>query len=212
MEAVRFASADGVELEGEFREPDGEPRGSAVICHPHPQAGGSKDHPLLWAIRNELAQRGFAVLSFNFRGVMGSGGSYPAGVKEVDDARTAIDRVREDVEGPTFVAGWSFGANVALREAVADDRVAALALIGLPLGEAAETLPPLPSRDVLRGFDRPVLLVAGEADQFCPLPDLRGLARKLPRAEVAVVPDTDHFFWRHEREVGRRVGVFAETL
>ena len=29
--------------------------GSAVICHAHPRHGGSKDHPILWAIRNELA-------------------------------------------------------------------------------------------------------------------------------------------------------------
>src|SRR5207253_4368040 len=61
VERLTFRAPDGVELEGELREPDGEPRGSAVICHPHPLQGGSKDHPLLWAIRNELARRGLTV-------------------------------------------------------------------------------------------------------------------------------------------------------
>jgi alpha/beta superfamily hydrolase len=210
MPPVRFETSDGVSLEGELRMPDGGPRGTAVICHPYPRAGGSKDHPLLWAIRNELGHRGFVILSFNFRGVMGSEGEQTDGEKEPLDARAAIDRVREEAAGPTFVAAWSFGANVALREAVDDDRVGGLALVGIPLADGPLTLPPLPDRDELRAFRRPVLLVVGEADQFSPVPEVRALARRLPDAEVVVLPDADHFFWHREREVATRVGEFAE--
>jgi alpha/beta superfamily hydrolase len=210
VENVRFRAGDGVELEGELREPDAEARGSAVICHPHPQQGGSKDHPLLWAIRNDLAARSIAVLTFNFRGVMGSEGEHAEGVDEVMDARSAVDRVLRSAPGPTFMAGWSFGANVALREAMEDERVAALALVGMPLAESATALPDLPGRSELARFDRPVLLVAGEADQFCPVPEVRSLARRLPRAEVAILSGTDHFFWKREREVGALIGDFVE--
>jgi alpha/beta superfamily hydrolase len=208
-ERIRFETSDAVVLEGEVRAADGTPGGSAVLCHPHPQHGGSKDHPLLWAIRNELASRGFAVLSFNFRGVMGSGGSYAGGVREVEDVRAAVSRVRDEAEGPTFVAGWSFGANVALREAMEDERVEALALVGLTLAESSLALPALPGRSELGTFDRPVLLVAGAADPFCPVPDLRAFGRRIPRAEVVIVPDTDHFFWRREAEAAAAVGEFA---
>jgi uncharacterized protein len=207
---VRFVAADGLELEGEIREPDGDPRGSAVICHPHPEHGGSKDHPLLWAIRNQLASLGLATLAFNFRGIMGSHGRHSGGVDEVNDARAAVDRVREEASGPTFVAGWSFGANVALREALDDERVHALALVGMPLAESSAALPDLPGRDALATFGRPVLLVAGEADQFCPVPELRALARRIPGANVAILSGTDHFFWKREREVAERIGAFAE--
>ena len=210
MDKLRFHTADGVDLEGELREPEGEARGSAVICHPHPLEGGSKDHPLLWAIRNELASRGFVVLSFNFRGVMGSEGEHSKGVEEIEDVRAAVDRVREESSGPTFVAGWSFGANVALREAVQDDRVGALALVGMPLAESSGALPDLPDRSELSSFGRPVLLVAGEADQFCPVPEVRSLGRRIRGAEVAVLPGTDHFFWKREREVAELIGDFAE--
>jgi len=210
VETVTFQAEDGVQLEGELRAPEGEARGSAVICHPHPREGGSKDHPLLWAIRNELAHRGFAVLSFNFRGVMGSGGEYAGGVAEVADVRAAVGRVRRDAPGKTFVAGWSFGADVALREALDDERVAALALVGMPLSELRSVLPDLPDRAALSRLARPVLLVAGEADQFCPVPDLRALARRIPDAEVVVLPGTDHFFWKREREVAGLIGDFAE--
>jgi alpha/beta superfamily hydrolase len=209
VDPVTFETEDGVVLEGEIRPPDGTPRGPAILCHPHPQFGGSKDHPLLWAIRNELAARGFAVLSFNFRGVMGSGGSHGGGAAELNDVRAAIGRAQLEVEGRAFMCGWSFGAHTALREALDDDRVGALALIGLPLGDTRTVVPDLPARVQLRAFDRPVLLVAGEADPFCPVPELKALGRKLPRAAVEIVPGTDHFFWRREREVARLVAEFA---
>src|SRR5439155_3096143 len=138
------------------------------------------------------------VLSFNFRGVMGSGGEHAGGVGELEDLRAAIGRVREEAGGPTLVAGWSFGANVALREAVDDERVAALALVGFPVNDPLG-LPDPPDRETLAAFDRPVLFLSVEADQFSPVPDLKRLARRLPRGEVAIVPDTDHFLWRRER-------------
>ncbi len=219
MEALAFTTEDGVELEGELRLPGGRPRAAAVLCHPHPRQGGSKDHPLLWAIRAELARRGFAVLSFNFRGVMGSGGSYGGGAAEVRDVRAAVGDAARVAPGPVLVAGWSFGAHVALREAVGegadgpgDERVGALALVGMPLGDADPDLPPLPPTARLATFERPALLLAGEADPFCPIPDLRGLARRLPGASVHVVPGTDHFFWKREREAAAEIGEFAERV
>jgi hypothetical protein len=212
VDEVRFTADDGVSLEGELRLPVIEARGSAVICHADPRQGGSKDHPVLWAIRNVLSARGFAVLSFNFRGVMRSGGSFSAGHGEVRDAAAAITRAREAAEGPTLVCGWSFGANVVLREAVQDERVAALALAGLPVGESAVDLPDLPGPSELRAFERPVLLASGQGDTISPRPELETLARRLSRAEVAILAGTDHFFWHREKELAARIGDFAEEV
>lgn len=210
MDRIAFETEDGVALEGEIRLPDREAQAPAVICHPHPQFGGSKDHPLLWAIRNELAGRRFAVLSFNFRGVMGSGGRHGGGVDELLDVRAAVGRIQKEVDGQVFVCGWSFGAHTALREALDDDRIGSLALIGLPLGDTGPVLPDLPGHDRLKAYDRPVLLIAGEADPYCPAPELKGLGRRLPRASLEIAPGTDHFFWKREREVARIVADFAE--
>jgi uncharacterized protein len=212
MEPVRFGTEDGVSLEGELRRPETPPVGSAVICHAHPRHGGSKDHPILWALRNELASRGFVVLAFNFRGTMRSAGTYGAGRAETKDVRAAIGRAREEAEGPTIVCGWSFGANVALREALTDERVGALALIGLPLEPADIEIPPTPGRSELRTFARPTMLVAGEGDIYCPRPRLEQFGVALPNAEVVIVPGTDHFLWRREKEVAQAVGSFAERV
>jgi len=214
MEPVTFTTEDGVRLEGELRLPDGPPRGAAVVCHAHPRFGGSKDHPVLWALRNELAgKRSVATLLFNFRGTMGSGGSYGGGLDEVQDVRAAVDRVRDAVAGtPTIVCGWSFGAAVALREAIVDERVAAVALIGLPLKPNDVSLPTMPTAADLDSFGRPVLLLAGDGDEYCPTEDLRAYAAGFSAGRVEVLRGTDHYLWRREREAAAIVGDFADDV
>ena len=215
MDPVTFTTDDAARLEGELRMPEGEPRGTAVLCHPHPRHGGSKDHPLLWAIRNDLAAtRRLAVLAFNFRGVMGSGGTYGGGRDEIRDVAAAIRTVRERVapDLPTALIGWSFGANVAVRAAIDDARVAALALIGLPLVPNDLSLPPLPDATDLRALRRPVLLLAGEPDTFAPAEQVESYAASFPEATVRIVGGTDHYFWRREREAAAIVGGFVQGV
>jgi alpha/beta superfamily hydrolase len=206
---IRFTTDDHVSLEADLRLPDAEPVAAAVMCHAHPRHGGSKDHPILWSIRAELASRRFVVLGFNFRGIMRSGGAYGGGRTEVRDVSAAISRVRDEIDGPVLVCGWSFGANVAMREAVGDDRVAALALIGLPLEPHDVDAPSLPGVSELGAFRRPVLLVAGEGDVYAPRPGLESLASQLPAAELVVLAGTDHFLWRREKEAAAAIGSFA---
>jgi len=212
MEPVSFSTEDGVRLEGELRLPEGPARGTVIMCHPHPRHGGSKDHPLLWAIRNELASaRGLAVIAFNFRGVMGSSGTYGGGRDELRDARAALgfvrSRVGEDI--PSAAVGWSFGASVALREALDDRRVAAVAMVGIPLRPVDLSLPPLPDPVDLRRFGRPALLVAGEHDEYCPPEEARTFVEAFADADVVIVPGTDHYFWRREREAAAAIGSFV---
>jgi uncharacterized protein len=209
---IRFETEDGIGLEGEVREADGIPRGTAVLCHPHPRHGGSKDHPVLWALRNDMAsRRGLSVLCFNFRGVMGSEGAYDHGRGELRDVAAAIDRVRQDVEGPTVLVGWSFGAWIALRHAVADDRVAALALLAIPLARGAGARP-LPTLGELGGLRTPVLLLAGDRDPICPADELRNLAGWIPQARTMAFRTANHSFGRRERDVARSVGDWLDEV
>jgi alpha/beta superfamily hydrolase len=212
MERVTFSTEDGLTLEGDLWVPEPVAVGAAMVCHAHPKLGGSKDYPLLWAIRIELTRRGFSVLAFNFRGVMGSQGTYGGGVDEIHDVRAAVHRAVQTSDGPLLVCGWSFGASVALRACLDDDRVDGLALIGIPLRGEDPALPALPGTDRLRVYDRPVLLLAGEADQYCPSDELRELGSSFPNATVEIVPSADHYFARREREAGAFVGGFAVEL
>jgi len=151
------------------------------------------------------------VIAFNFRGVMGSEGSHTGGQDEPADVRAAVSRAREETDGPTFVCGWSFGANVALRAALDDQRIDALALVGIPLSEASPEVPPLPGPDRLATFRRPVLLLAGDADPFCPPHELLVLAGALAYPTVRIVEGANHFFSRREREAAEIVATFADA-
>jgi alpha/beta superfamily hydrolase len=209
--AVRFTTADGISLEGEIRQASGDARGTAVLCHPHPRHGGSKDHPILWTLRNDLAaRRGLTVLTFNFRGIMGSEGAYGGGEAELQDVAAAVDVIRREDDGPTVLVGWSFGAWVALRHAVTDHRIAAAALIGFPLAAALSSRRPLPSLGELEDLAIPVLLIAGDGDQFCPVTDMRNLASWIPRAQTVVFDGADHFFGRRERQLAEEVGSWID--
>lgn len=214
MSRVRFSTADGVSLEGEIREADGRERGTAVLCHPHPEHGGSKDHPILWAIRNDLAAlRGLTVLVFNFRGVLGSEGTYGGGEAELADVAAATARVREESEGPTVLVGWSFGAWIALRHALVDPRIGALVLVAFPIGsKATSSKRPLPELGDLERLSLPTLLAAGDDDPICPVEGMRNLGGWIPRAETLVVEGTDHFFGRRERELASSIGEWLEGV
>jgi pimeloyl-ACP methyl ester carboxylesterase len=56
------------------------------------------------------------------------------------------------------------------------------------------------------------LLASGQGDTISPRPELETLARRLPRAEVAIVPGTDHFFWHREKELAGRIADFADQV
>jgi uncharacterized protein len=211
LERITFVTDDGLTLEGEIHPPAGAARAGAVICHPHPRYGGSKDHPVLWALRIELNRRGFVVLAFNFRGVMGSEGTSGTGAEEPADVQAALHRIGAVAKDhPLFLAGWSFGANVALRTAIEDERPRALALLALPLSDMSRDLPSLPEPERLARYERPVLLVAGEDDHLCPVPDLLGVAGQIPHVRVEIIPGGNHFFARKERVTAEVVAAFAE--
>ena len=113
---------------------------------------------------------------------------------------------------PSVVCGWSFGANVALREAVDDERVAALVLIGVPLRPKDVTLPALPPPEELRRFRRPVLILAGDNDEYCPAEEARDFSAEFADGRLALLEGTDHFLWRREREAATIVGDFVDEV
>jgi len=80
------------------------------------------------------------------------------------------------------------------------------------LAAADAKTPPMPAASDLRNFRRPVLLIAGEADAYCPAPALEELGLTLPSCEISVLPGTDHFLWRREREAAGIVGAFATRV
>jgi pimeloyl-ACP methyl ester carboxylesterase len=109
-------------LECAIDAPGGEPRGVAVICHPHPQHGGTLDNKVAQTLARAAIQLGWRSVRFNFRGVGASQGTWDEGRGEIDDALAVIAAHRAPGV-PLLLCGFSFGAYVASQAAVrlADD-------------------------------------------------------------------------------------------
>ena len=210
-ETIMFTSGDGIRLEGRLATPDERPpRGGAVICHPHPQYGGSMSSKLVPAMQRELVASGWVALRFNFRGVGRSEGSYDSGIGEIADVLGALERVREAAPDQTAVVGWSFGAIVGLNAAARDGRVASYAGVAPPVRRALTGKMELPQIAELDGWNARSLIVCGTEDPFCRPADAEELVRQLPPpAEVRVVQGADHFFEGHVEELCSIVASFV---
>ena len=79
-----------------MRSAEGPLRGAAVVCHPHPQHGGTMHTKAVFRAAQALAGVGFDALRFNFRGVGTSTGSYGGGPGEEEDVRAVLDWLGED--------------------------------------------------------------------------------------------------------------------
>src|ERR1035437_835490 len=83
-------------LEALLEEPEhSAPKEAALVCHPHPQHGGTMHNKVVYRIARGLRSTGAVVLRFNYRGVNLSEGNYDEGEGELDDARVVLEYLRE---------------------------------------------------------------------------------------------------------------------
>ena len=171
-------------LECALDAPAGAPIGVAVVCHPHPQFGGTMDNKVVQTVARALLALGWSTVRFNFRGVGASAGSWGEGRGEVDDALAVVAQHRMPTQ-PLLLAGFSFGGYVAAEAASRlpeGQRVQRLLLVG-PSTEKQQ-LPVVPEDTVV---------IHGESDEVVPLAATLAWAR--PQSlSVVVLPGVGHFF------------------
>src|ERR1700761_3747967 len=95
--------------------PDGEPRGIALVAHPHPLFGGSMDNKVAQTLARTLVQMQYVTYRANFRGVGATEGEHDNGIGERDDLRAVLDYMRVQpgqADLPLVLAGFSFGTFV----------------------------------------------------------------------------------------------------
>ncbi|HYI93609.1 MAG TPA: alpha/beta fold hydrolase, partial [Bryobacteraceae bacterium] len=121
-------------LEALLEEPEeGEPKEAIVVCHPHPQHGGTMHNKVVYRVARGLRKSGAVVLRFNYRGVNLSEGEYGHGSGEIDDAKAALAWLRERYPDlPYSLAGFSFGSRIVLHIGCVDPGVRRVVAVGFP--------------------------------------------------------------------------------
>ena len=192
----RLISIDGPAgaLEGVADDPDTDAAAYAVLCHPHPLFGGTMDNKVVTTVAGALRESGIPTLRFNYRGVGASAGSFDEGIGETLDAAAVADwGAARWVGRQLIVAGFSFGAYVALR--LAQKRSLARIL----------TIAPPVERCDFSGLsvpDCPWLIVQGDADDVVdPQAVARWAQALFPPPKLLMLTGVGHFFHGHLQEL-----------
>ena len=169
------------------RPGEGALEGSAVICHPHPQHGGTMHNKVAHTLARAFARSGYEALRFNFRGTENSEGDYDAGNGELDDALAAIEWLRaRHGSFPLWLAGFSFGAAVAVKAAVTT-HVDGLVSVAPAISRFATGLDSQP--------ECPWLIVQGDEDELVDVEETVTWVDGLePGPELLIIPQGEHFF------------------
>jgi uncharacterized protein len=182
-----FVPGPAGRLEALLEEPeDLAPVEAALVCHPHPQHGGTMHNKVVYRIARGLRSTGAVVLRFNYRGVNLSQGFYDEGEGELLDARAALDYLRNRYpELPFTVAGFSFGSRIALRLGCGLAR--RVIAVGFPAAYKDKA-----------GLDTcttPRVFIQSTHDQFGSVEDIESIVAPLPEPKQLIfIEAQDHFF------------------
>jgi alpha/beta superfamily hydrolase len=193
-----YIPASHGQLEAILKEPKGEPRGGALVCHPHPLGGGTMHNKVVFRAAAGLVDAGLTTLRFNFRGVGASTGAHNEIEGGVEDVRDALAFLKSEYPGqPITLAGFSFGTRTGMEVGMADDAVVRLISIGTPVDKYGDF-------DFLIGVQKPILFIHGDRDEFGAIENLRKLVDEVSKhteTKLVVFENSGHFFDEHLNEL-----------
>jgi len=169
-------------IEVDVSDPGDSRRAIALIAHPHPLMGGTKDNKVVTTLARTFYALGFVALRPNFRGVGASTGIHDEGRGETADL-IAVVRYAQEKYGPLPLtcAGFSFGSFVQTRVAK-ELKPDQLVLVAPAVNRFA-------TEEVAAG----ALVIHGEVDDVVPLSAVLDWARP-QHLPVVVGPGGEHFF------------------
>ncbi len=176
-------------------ESPAEPRGIALVCHPHPLFGGGNQNKVTHTLASTFVRLGYAALRPNFRGVGSSEGRHDGGNGETEDMLIVLDEARRIFgELPVALAGFSFGAYVQTRVAEvmgkSGQSVERMVLVGMATGHVDGA-----GQYTAHSVPKDTLIIHGSADTTVALDNVLSWAEPF-NLPVTVIPGADHFFHR----------------
>ena len=169
------------------------PIGWALVLHPNPSQGGTRDNKVVTTIARACVQRGLVAVRPNFRGIGESAGSFDEGRGETDDMELLVEqfqaRYPELAGGMWVLGGFSFGTCIGA-QLYARLKAKSVQLPQLVIWAGSAVL-----RFQHGPADAPpdALVIHGKNDDVVELEEVMRWARPIDMP-VVVVPNTGHFF------------------
>lgn len=158
------------DIAGTAHEPDGTPAGVVALTH---GAGGSRESPMLKALCDEWARRGWLAVRYNLPYRRRRPKGPPSGSSATDIAGIveAVAVVRRLADGPVIAGGHSYGGRLTSM-AVADGlELDVLTLFSYPLHPPGK--PERARTEHLPRITVPTVFTHGTADPFGTLEEIR---------------------------------------
>ncbi len=208
----RFPDGRDSSVGGSILLPDGHRPGETPVLVLAHGAGAGMDHPFMVTMQRSLAERGVAVVLFNF-GYKDRGNRAPDRGPVLEECYRAVaGRVREDdALSPTclVLGGKSMGGRIGSQIVAAGFSAEGLLFLGYPLHPAGK--PERLRREHLGRINVPTLFVQGTRDALCDLELLRGVLPDLPGpVTLHEIEGGDHSFKVLKRSGRVEAEVFAE--
>ncbi len=200
-----FIDGPAGRLEALLETPQDDTRpGSVLVCHPHPQQGGTMQNKVVHTLARAFVRCGLRALRFNFRGVGKSEGTFDEARGELDDALATLAYLKKHwPDEPVWIAGFSFGAAIAIR-AAATQTPAGLVSVAPAVYRFANDLGVQPAC--------PWLIVHGDQDELIPVDETIEWVNTMEAGpELQIFPDTGHFFHGKLVELRETVVQFVES-
>ena len=209
-EPLRIALPDGASVSGLWQVPAG---ATAALVLGH-GAGAGMGHRAMAATANGLAERGVAVLRYQFP-YMEKGGKRvdPPAVAQAAVRAAAAEARRLAGSLPLFAGGRSFGGRMTSQAQAARplEGVRGLVFFAFPLHPAGK--PSIDRAAHLADVTVPMLFLQGTKDTLAELDLLRPVVEGLgARATLALFEDADHSFHVPARTGRKDAEVMAELL
>ncbi|MFQ5581893.1 MAG: alpha/beta hydrolase [Mariprofundaceae bacterium] len=165
-----------------------------VVCHPHPQHGGTMRNKVVYWIGRAFEDMGCSVLRFNFRGVEQSDGAWDEGRGEAYDALASLDWLHgRHADSPLWLAGFSFGCYAGLQAAREDKRVAQMFAVAPAVNHWDFSF--------MYGETRALVVVQGTDDEIVPFMDVAAWAKGQPNCCFHAIEGAGHFFLQHMEQM-----------
>jgi len=178
-------------LEGMLLRSEHDSGNAAVLCHPHPNFGGSMHDGVLDVLSGVLLSHGIHCLRFNFRGVGASEGDFDGGTGESEDTLAAAHWLNDQLTpSGLWLGGYSFGAMTAWR---ASEPAQAQ---GIPIEQIVLIAPPAQMGfEHHRGAQVPLCIAVGDCDDLTSTEALTTWAQSIANATRLIeIVGANHVF------------------